>query len=79
MVQRILFSVLKGSGHEVELFGAVVGPLQHLLERRARYHLLISPVSENDKLSSAEVDLLDVLLQVLHDVCLFQQKYFYKL
>lgn len=65
-VQRVLFSVLKGTGHEVELLGAVVGTLEHLLERRAQHHLLIIPVPEVDKLSSAEVNLLDILLQVLH-------------
>jgi len=71
LVQRILFSVLKGAGHEAELLGAVVGTLERLLERRARHHLQISPVSEIDELSSAEVDLLDVLLQVPHHVFLF--------
>jgi len=59
MVQRTMFSVLKSTGHEVELLRALVGTLQKLLERRT-------------KLSSAEVDLLDVLLQVLHHIFLFQ-------
>jgi len=67
-----MFSVLKSTGQEVELLGALGGTLEHLLERRARHHLLISPASEIDKLSSAEVDLLDVLLQVLHHIFLFQ-------
>ena len=68
IVQRILFSVMKGTGHEVELLGAVVETLQHLLERRSRHHLQMSSESIVDKLSPAEVDLLDALLQVLHDV-----------
>lgn len=75
MVQRILFSVMKGTGHEVELLGAVVGTLEHLLERRARHHLHISSESNVDKLSPAEVDLMDVILQVLYHVYLFQQKH----
>lgn len=66
MVQRILFSVMKGTGHEVELLGAVAGTLEHLLERRVRHHLHISSESNVDKLSPAEVDLMDALLQVLH-------------
>lgn len=67
-VQRILFSVMKGTGHEVEILGAVVGTLEHLLERRARHHLHTNSQSSVDKLSPAEVDLLDVLLQVLYHV-----------
>ena len=68
MVQKILFSVMKGTGHEVELLGAVVGTLEHLLERRARHHLQISSESNVDKLSPAEVDLLEVILQVLDHI-----------
>ncbi|KAG0589672.1 hypothetical protein KC19_1G038600 [Ceratodon purpureus] len=64
VAQKILFSVMKGTGHEVELLGAVVGTLEHLLERRARHHLQISSESNVNKLSPAEVDLLEVILQM---------------
>lgn len=66
LVQRILFSVLKGTGHDLELLGAVAGPMENLLERRSRHHLNATQASDVEKLSPAEVDVLCILLQVLY-------------
>lgn len=64
VVQRILFSVLKGTGHDLELLGAVAGPMENLLERRSRHHLNATQASDVEKLSPAEVDVLCILLQM---------------
>lgn len=68
-VQRVLFSILKGTGHEVELLGAAFGILENLLERRARHHLLNNAAPEMEKISPADLEFLVTLLQVHYPVC----------
>lgn len=62
--QGTLFVVLQSAGHEVEQIGATAEILQQLLERRMQCHLHISPNPIANKLTPAEVDLLDILLHV---------------
>lgn len=62
--QGTLFVVLQSIGHEVEQIGATAEILERLLERRMQCHLHTSPNPIANKLTPAEVDLLDILLHV---------------
>lgn len=64
--QATLFVVLQSTGHDLEQIGATAEILEQLLERRMQCHLHTSPNPIANKLTPAEVDLLDILLHVCY-------------
>ena len=65
MVQGTLLIILRGLGHEAEQVGAFVGTLEKMLQRRRQYHLHTVTLEQSGKLLPAEVDLLEILIEVL--------------
>lgn len=51
-------------GHEAEQVGAIAGTFEKMLQRRRQYHLDMSTLEQSGKLLPAEVDLLEILIEV---------------